>query len=316
MVPELNDVELASLATYDPDEMRVCIFADTAAGRAELAAIARGMNGRVLVAGDLSDGRQLMEPVLIEAVLVDMSEDLDADGTLFLDRLGMFAEGQRVPVLVNCVPELIDVAAGVLFAPSTVLMCGADRADWAAALSLAKMPRGRMLHDAVIDDDLRLQRLSDEVARIARTLAELADHSPATRRGVRDAITSFRAEPEIVSSATASAGDVRAIIRMRRLRDRFFPSDLFADPAWDMLLDLVAARIERTRVAVSSLCIAAAVPPTTALRWIKTMTDNGMFVRAADPEDGRRIFIELSQDAAAGMLAYLRAVKASEGLAI
>ena len=46
---------------------------------------------------------------------------------------------------------------------------------------------------------------------------------------------------------------------------------------------------------MSSLCIAAAVRPTTALRWIKAMTDQGLFERCADPEDGRRIFITLSQ---------------------
>ena len=35
---------------------------------------------------------------------------------------------------------------------------------------------------------------------------------------------------------------VRRIIRQRQLRARFFEADLFADPAWDMLLDLTAAR--------------------------------------------------------------------------
>ncbi len=50
-------------------------------------------------------------------------------------------------------------------------------------------------------------------------------------------------------------------------------------------------------------------PATTALRWIKTLTDNGLFVRRADPTDGRRVFIELGEDAARGMQAYLNAVK-------
>jgi DNA-binding MarR family transcriptional regulator len=76
-----------------------------------------------------------------------------------------------------------------------------------------------------------------------------------------------------------------------------------------MLLDLMAARIEGQAVAVSSLCIAAAVPPTTALRWIKTMTDLGLFVRIADPNDRRRVFIELSPRAATAMSAYLRATR-------
>jgi DNA-binding MarR family transcriptional regulator len=106
------------------------------------------------------------------------------------------------------------------------------------------------------------------------------------------------------------------MIRARRLRDRFFHSEIFADPAWDMLLDLFAARLEKRRVAVSSLCIAAAVPPTTALRWIKSLSDQGLFVRIADAEDGRRVFIELSDGAAAAMEAYLRAVQRISPLAV
>ncbi|MGV1681722.1 hypothetical protein [Sphingopyxis sp. NJF-3] len=89
---------------------------------------------------------------------------------------------------------------------------------------------------------------------------------------------------------------VRRLIRKRRQRDQFFPSDLFADPAWDMMLDLYAAHYERREISVSSLCIAAAVPATTALRWIKTMVDDGRFVRVADPDDGRRIIVSLADD--------------------
>ena len=71
----------------------------------------------------------------------------------------------------------------------------------------------------------------------------------------------------------------------------------------------MAARIEGKRVAVSSLCIAAAVPATTALRWIKMLTDRGLFIRSADPQDGRRVYIELSDEAARALTAYLRAVE-------
>src|SRR3546814_11460790 len=64
------------------------------------------------------------------------------------------------------------------------------------------------------------------------------------------------------------------LIRCRRLRDRYFDGDLFADPAWDMLLDLYLAAERNTRpVSISSLCIASAVPAPTALRWIKTFED-------------------------------------------
>jgi hypothetical protein len=149
---------------------------------------------------------------------------------------------------------------------------------------------------------VRLQQLSEEVGRIAHVLAALSEHEAAA------------AAIAVVGEAPNGDGEpldavvIRSIIRARRLRDHFFKSEMFADPAWDMLLDLMAARVERQRVAVSSLCIAAAVPPTTALRWIKTLCDQGLFVRVADPEDGRRVFIELSAETAAMMEAYLRSV--------
>ena len=142
--------------------------------------------------------------------------------------------------------------------------------------------------------------MSDEVGRIAATLARLSSGAAPTVMPPTDR----PADPDRANLHPVTSDQVRYVIRARRLRARFFDSELFADPAWDMLLDLLAAEIQQHRVPVSSLCIAAAVPPTTALRWIKTMTDNQMFVRRSDPHDGRRIFVELSPAASAGMHAY------------
>ena len=41
---------------------------------------------------------------------------------------------------------------------------------------------------------------------------------------------------------------IRRIIRQRQLRSRFFADELFADPVWDMLLDLTAATAEHRRI--------------------------------------------------------------------
>ncbi|HYG48086.1 MAG TPA: winged helix DNA-binding protein [Allosphingosinicella sp.] len=150
----------------------------------------------------------------------------------------------------------------------------------------------------------RLQQLSEEVGRIAAVLAALSEHEAAAA-----ALAAVGGAADPADGERLEAGFIRSMIRARRLRDHFFRGEIFADPAWDMLLDLMAARVEMQRVAVSSLCIAAAVPPTTALRWIKTLCDQGLFVRIADPEDGRRVFIELSAETATMMEAYLKAVR-------
>jgi hypothetical protein len=97
---------------------------------------------------------------------------------------------------------------------------------------------------------------------------------------------------------------VRHEIRRRRKRETYWPADLFADPAWDMLLDLYAATCEGKEVSVSSLCIAAAVPATTALRWIKTLVADGILLRREDADDRRRIFVGLSDEAFARMERY------------
>ena len=100
---------------------------------------------------------------------------------------------------------------------------------------------------------------------------------------------------------------IRALIRKRQARARFFEAELFADPAWDILLDLTAARAEGRRVSVTSLCIASGVPPTTALRWIAQMTRQGLLRREEDLVDRRRAFIALSDSAVEAMARYFDA---------
>ena len=150
-----------------------------------------------------------------------------------------------------------------------VHLCGASELDRLVAVARAARPASARLHDVGRDAGaVILQQLSEDVGRIAAILASLSDEEAAAAawKPVEDAQN---------DEAGIDAATIRAMIRARRLRDQYFRGDLFADPAWDMLLDLMAARIEKNRVAVSSLCIAAAVPATTALRWIKALTDRG-----------------------------------------
>ena len=100
---------------------------------------------------------------------------------------------------------------------------------------------------------------------------------------------------------------IRQALLARQQRGRFFSSELFADPAWDMLLELYSAHLGQRRLSVSSLCGGSGVPPTTALRWITTMEKSQLIVRRNDPMDGRRVFVELSQPGIDGMDAYFQA---------
>lgn len=108
--------------------------------------------------------------------------------------------------------------------------------------------------------------------------------------------------------ATTSPKFVRRVIEARTARRQFFDGDLFADPAWDILLELYALKCEQHRTSVSKLCIAAAVPATTALRWIDKLHSDGLLIRSADPLDARRIWVSISQKGFEAMKSYLERI--------
>jgi DNA-binding MarR family transcriptional regulator len=93
-------------------------------------------------------------------------------------------------------------------------------------------------------------------------------------------------------------------LNARRLREEVFGPGLFADPVWDILLDLYSAEDKGECVQISSLAIAARVPHSTAVRWAKIMTHEGLMVRHRDPTDARRIHVRLSPFARSLMQDY------------
>jgi hypothetical protein len=276
------------------------IFADRERDRAAAAEAARSVGARVSgaepIAGALD---RLSRQVGVDTVLIDLDGAAAPIRDRLLDWANHAARDGTASAVISMPQSLIDDVVARVDEPRVILLCDPGIEDRAAALGLALAERKHKQHDHGMEADAeRLRRLSEEVARIAGALAELSSSAKSVAHGPP------RDFAEIAGSGEIDANMVRNLIRIRRLRDQFFPRELFADPAWDMLLDLMAARLEHSRVAVSSLCIAAAVPATTALRWIRTLTEHGLFVRRADPEDGRRIFIELSDSASEALAAY------------
>lgn len=149
----------------------------------------------------------------------------------------------------------------------------------------------------------RLLQLSDEVGRIARSLANASSELAA-------APVDF-VEPSHKLAVSEEA--VSWVICARRERARYLSNELFADPAWDILLELLKAEIAGLPVSVSSVCIASSVPPTTALRWLNQLEEQGIVVRRADRSDGRRIFVELSPEASGALRRYFIDVIESRG---
>lgn len=89
----------------------------------------------------------------------------------------------------------------------------------------------------------------------------------------------------------------REALAIRRRRERVFAPGLFGEPAWDMLLDLVVAEGEGKTLSISSLCMAAAVPQTTALRWLNYLVEAGLLLRTPNLNDSRSTFVRLTPKA-------------------
>ncbi len=234
-------------------------------------------------------GARLDQQVAASAVWVEL--DADCGGALddLLHQVSRDVGDGRYAAVVSTSRELVDAVVSGLGDSAVEIIVDADEMERAAALAIATSQAAipHRLSDVAADRSTeQLRQLSSEVSRIAAMLSRLSDGPSNSPRAAPPAV-----DGDIPEVAVDS---VRKIIRARRLRARYFPEHLFADPAWDMLLDLLQAELSQLRVPVSSLCIAAAVPATTALRWLKSMVAEGMFVRRADPHDGRRVFVELA----------------------
>jgi hypothetical protein len=141
-----------------------------------------------------------------------------------------------------------------------------------------------------------LLRLSEEVSRIAGALAQLSIGAGGPLQQGCPPCNSN--EPEVPLER------VIWLIRARRNRVRYLPPELFAEPAWDILLDLLRAELAGERISVSSACIAADVPPTTGLRWLKALEHYGLVLRQCDTRDARRTFVVLSRDTSKALRRY------------
>lgn len=287
----------------DADRPSVLLIA-AAHDRAPLAEAIRAAGGRV--AGEIGWEEGAIRNQTATAIVAAAADAPDAPLAAVLAELAQLASMGDTAIVVTLSEQQIDLVAGTLFGPGVELLCDPAPATLTGSVALALARRHDLLADNVREGEAeRLRRLNDEVARIAEALARLTSHADRRPGTVADRPSPYGSPP---SDIPVGAADVRKAIRARRLRDLQFPDGLFEDPAWDMLLDLYAAELEGTQVSVSSLCIAAAVPPTTALRWIGRMTEAGLFERQPDPFDRRRAFMALSENARGRMQRYFGAL--------
>lgn len=114
---------------------------------------------------------------------------------------------------------------------------------------------------------------------------------------------------EINHTASSEPSDTETILRKvadaRALRYHHFPPEFCSGAIWNMLIDLMVARLAKRPDYVSSLAVGAGVPLTTALRHLDYLSEHGMIHRQKDPSDRRRVLLWLTDEAATRMERYL-----------
>lgn len=285
---------------------RVAIFGQDEGLRRQTAADLGGAGFRSIDGGSIAALIEGPIALLGDVVVVDCAASgpggMDAMTLAGLARLDMRVARSGAKLVVATNLDGLDDVFSVLDQSEPQILVSPSRAERVIAVGRVMGEAGAArLREMGEEDRIALLRLSQQVEAIAHSLDRM-HHAPRAEM----------AAPNAVRAAAAPLPDprtVRQIIANRQARSRFFDAALFGDPAWDMLLDLTAAQGEGARVSVTSLCIAAAVPATTALRWLTQMVESGIFVRVPDPADRRRAFIGLSDKALAAMSAYFASLR-------
>lgn len=151
---------------------------------------------------------------------------------------------------------------------------------------------------------LALKDLED-LLRLRSTIDRLIDSATASPKAGRN---SEQARASLHDAATRA----RQFLRIRDLRAKYFDEALFADPAWDIMLDLFVSDFSQQRTPISAATTGARVPATTGLRWLNVLEKRGLVTRRNDPLDARRTHVSLSGEAFTRMRLLLEEPAATE----
>jgi DNA-binding transcriptional ArsR family regulator len=147
--------------------------------------------------------------------------------------------------------------------------------------------------------------VSTQLRGIAAYLIEVAERSTVGDQPTHRMAIPLRQTLE-TDDLLALAWLAREELIERRRRNSVFDPELLGEPAWDILLDLFVAKVGAKRISVTSACIAADVPPTTALRWLTVLEQDGLIHRMNDEFDQRRTWVTLTDEGFRKLAAYLR----------
>ena len=151
----------------------------------------------------------------------------------------------------------------------------------------------------------KLSSLSAELQRLSHLIDD-PDQSRAAGKAAAPAGTPAAPPPAVGGLDTPQLAEfIRELLKKEAKRREIGGGELFGDPAWEMLLDLLLAKVEGRQVSVSSACIASGAPMSTALRLVRRLVDDGVLRKLADETDRRRHFLAIDPQFEQPLIDYL-----------
>lgn len=239
-----------------------------------------------LIAHNASDAMALFQENDASVAIVDYNLP-EGDGITLIHALSRQAQEQGRPLnfIMATGYATKDVAIGAMRAAVTdILEKPINQSELRAALQRLKglrpsAPAREKLLDKISD-------LSSELQRLAQ-LMDTPEPGPAPAR-----VPATGPDGE-VDQARLNAF-IRDLLRREAKRREIGGGELFGDPTWAMLLDLLLAKFEDRRISVSSACIASGAPMSTALRLVRRLVGEEVLVRLPDEHDRRRHFLVIN----------------------
>lgn len=168
-----------------------------------------------------------------------------------------------------------------------------------------KSLREAVSHALTRADSIRQVKVTQPDTPRARELQQIAGTARALAEDLSRAFEPARGKSGDETAEDAALRTLKLLQKLQEARSTIFGEAVMPEPAWEMLAELMRARLMNQQLSVTSLALSSQSPMTTALRRIEDLIQGGLAARVPDPSDRRRTHIELTPEGMARMRVFL-----------
>jgi CheY-like chemotaxis protein/DNA-binding MarR family transcriptional regulator len=168
-----------------------------------------------------------------------------------------------------------------------------------------KSLREAVNHALTRADSIRQVKVTQPDTPRALELQQIAGTARALAEDLTRAFEPARGKPGEESPEDVALRTLKLLQKLQEARSTIFGEAVMPEPAWEMLAELMRARLMNQQLSVTSLALSSQSPMTTALRRIEDLIQGGLAARVPDSTDRRRTHIELTPEGMARMRVFL-----------